>query len=236
MEENKNQELPFIGPICSFPDYTREEPWRIFRIMAELVDSFETMSKQGPLVTIFGSARTKPGSPHYESAKKLGNLLAEAGYGVLTGGGPGIMQAGNEGAYEKKGISVGLNITLPMEQHPNQFQTTSLDFRYFFVRKVCFLKYSVAIVVYPGGFGTFDEFSEALTLMQTNKIRRVPLVVDGKKFWESLREWFRVSLVKEGMIDEEDMKIFKVVDTAEEAFQFIKRCHSRGITTTVMED
>ena len=146
------------------------------------------------------------------------------------------MQAGNEGAYEKKGISVGLNITLPMEQHPNKFQTTSLDFRYFFIRKVCFLKYSVAIVVYPGGFGTFDEFSEALTLMQTNKIRRVPLVVVGKKFWEPLLEWFRVSLVKEGMIHEEDLKIFKVVDTAEEAFAFLKKCHSRGITTTVMED
>lgn len=236
MEENTNQKLPFIGPICSFPDYTREEPWRIFRIMAELVDSFETMSKQGPLVTIFGSARTKPGSEHYESAKKLGSLLAETGYGVLTGGGPGIMQAGNEGAYEKGGISVGLNINLPMEQHPNTFQTTSLDFRYFFVRKVCFLKYSVAIVVYPGGFGTFDELSESLTLMQTNKIRKVPLVVVGRKFWEPLLEWFRVSLIKEGMIHEEDMKIFKVVDTAEEAFEFIKKCHSRGITTTVMED
>lgn len=233
---NTPQEPPLIGPICSFPDYTREEPWRIFRIMAELVDSFETMSKQGPLVTIFGSARTTPENVHYQSARKLGNLLAEAGYGVLTGGGPGIMQAGNEGAFEKNGISVGLNITLPMEQHPNKFQTTSLDFRYFFIRKVCFLKYSVAIVVYPGGFGTFDEFSEALTLMQTNKIRRVPLVVVGRKFWEPLLEWFRGTLVREGMIHEEDLNIFKVVDTAEEAFLFIKKCHSRGISTTVMDD
>ena len=127
------------GPICTFPDYTREEPWRIFRIMAELVDSFELMSKQGPLVTIFGSARTQPGTPDYEDARHLGALLAKAGYGVLTGGGPGIMEAGNRGSFENGGISVGLNIELPMEQHPNQYQTASLDFRYFFVRKICFL-------------------------------------------------------------------------------------------------
>ena len=233
---DSNSEIPLIGPICSFPDYTREEPWRIFRIMAELVESFETMSKQGPLVTIFGSARTKPGEKGYEDAVKLGKLLVSSGYGVLTGGGPGVMQAGNKGAFEQGGVSVGLNISLPMEQHPNQYQTTSLDFRYFFIRKVCFLKYSVAIVVFPGGFGTFDEFSEALTLMQTNKIRKVPLVVVGRKFWEPLKEWFRVSLIGEGMIHEEDLKLFKVVDSADEALEYIRKLHSRGIATTVMDD
>ena len=235
-EQNQRMKENFAKFHDGMMDYTKDEPWRIFRIMAEFIDSFEVMSKQGPLVSVFGSARLRPENPYYEDAQRLGELLASHGYGVLSGGGPGIMEAASKGAYENGGISVGLNIELPMEQHPNKFQTTSLDFRYFFIRKVCFLKYSVAIVVYPGGFGTFDEFSEALTLMQTNKIRRVPLVVVGKKFWEPLLEWFRVSLVKEGMIHEEDLKIFKVVDTAEEAFAFLKKCHSRGITTTVMED
>lgn len=229
-------ESNFVGPICAFPDYAREEPWRIFRIMAELVESFETMSKQGPLVTIFGSARTKPGSRPYEDACNLAGMFAKAGYGVLTGGGPGIMQAGNKGAYENRGISVGLNINLPMEQHPNKYQTTSLDFRYFFVRKICFLKYSVALIVYPGGFGTMDELMETLTLTQTHKVRRVPIVLVGKKFWAPLLEWFQTSLIEEGMISKEDLHLYRVVDTAEEAFAYIKECHSRGITTTVLPD
>ena len=197
-------ELSHPGPICTFPDYTREEPWRIFRIMAELVDSFELMSKQGPLVTIFGSARTRPGTPDYEDARHLGALLAKAGYGVLTGGGPGIMEAGNRGAFESGGISVGLNIELPM--------------------------------VYPGGFGTLDEFSETLTLVQTQKVRRVPIVLVGRKFWEPLLTWFRDGLFKSGMISREDLELFRVVDSADEAFAYIKECHSHGISTTVLED
>ena len=229
-------ELSHPGPICTFPDYTREEPWRIFRIMAELVDSFELMSKQGPLVTIFGSARTRPGTPDYEDARHLGALLAKAGYGVLTGGGPGIMEAGNRGAFESGGISVGLNIELPMEQRPNRYQTASLEFRYFFVRKICFLKYSVALLVYPGGFGTLDEFSETLTLVQTQKVRRVPIVLVGRKFWEPLLTWFRDGLFKSGMISREDLELFRVVDSADEAFVYIKECHSHGISTTVLED
>ena len=229
-------ELSHPGPICTFPDYTREEPWRIFRIMAELVDSFELMSKQGPLVTIFGSARTRPGTPDYEDARHLGALLAKAGYGVLTGGGPGIMEAGNRGAFESGGISVGLNIELPMEQRPNRYQTASLEFRYFFVRKICFLKYSVALLVYPGGFGTLDEFSETLTLVQTQKVRRVPIVLVGRKFWEPLLTWFRDGLFKSGMISREDLELFRVVDSADEAFDYIKECHSHGISTTVLED
>ena len=229
-------ELSHPGPICTFPDYTREEPWRIFRIMAELVDSFELMSKQGPLVTIFGSARTRPGTPDYEDARHLGALLAKAGYGVLTGGGPGIMEAGNRGAFESGGISVGLNIELPMEQRPNRYQTASLEFRYFFVRKICFLKYSVALLVYPGGFGTLDEFSETLTLVQTQKVRRVPIVLVGRKFWEPLLTWFRDGLFKSGMISREDLELFRVVDSADEAFAYIKECHSHGSSTTVLED
>ena len=185
-------ELSHPGPICTFPDYTREEPWRIFRIMAELVDSFELMSKQGPLVTIFGSARTRPGTPDYEDARHLGALLAKAGYGVLTGGGPGIMEAGNRGAFESGGISVGLNIELPMEQRPNRYQT--------------------------------------------QKVRRVPIVLVGRKFWEPLLTWFRDGLFKSGMISREDLELFRVVDSADEAFAYIKECHSHGISTTVLED
>ena len=224
-----------VGPICETPDYTREEPWRIFRIMAELVDSFEIMGKQGPLITIFGSARTKPGEKWYQDAVKLGELLSSAGYGIMTGGGPGIMEAGNKGAFDNKGISVGLNIKLPMEQHSNKYQTASLDFRYFFVRKVCFLKYSVGCVVYPGGFGTLDEFSEVLTLVQTKKIRKVPLVLVGKKFWTPLLEWFRETLLAEAMIHPQDLDLFHIVDCADDAFKYIRKIHSGGVTTTVME-
>ena len=150
-------------------DLNAEEPWRIFRIMSEFVDSFEVMAKHKRLVSVFGSARTKPDDPVYQDCLRLGELLTDGGYGVLTGGGPGIMEAANRGAWNKNGDSVGLNIKLPMEQHPNTYQTESLDFRYFFVRKVCFLKYAVGIVVYPGGFGTLDEFSEALTLIQIGR-------------------------------------------------------------------
>ena len=230
-----NFQNPVIGPICECPDYTREEPWRIFRIMAELVDSFETMGKQGPLITVFGSARTKPDDKWYQDSVKLGEMLAAAGYGVMSGGGPGIMEAANKGAFEKNGISVGLNIKLPMEQHSNKYQTTSLDFRYFFVRKVCFLKYSVGCVVYPGGFGTLDEFSEILTLIQTRKIRRIPLVAVGKKFWTPLIEWFRETLLADGMIHPQDMELFRIVDCAEDAFKFIREVHKGGVITTVME-
>ena len=232
MENDSN----FVGPICAFPDYVRDEPWRIFRIMAELVESFETMAKQGPLVTIFGSARTASGTPYYEDAATLGGMFVKAGYGVLTGGGPGIMQAGNKGAYENNGISIGLNIALPMEQHPNRYQTTSLDFRYFFVRKVWFLKYSGALIVYPGGFGTMDELMETLTLTQTHKIRRVPIVLVGSKFWEPLLEWFRNTLLTENLISKEDLELYRVVDSAAEAFEYVKQCHSHGITTTVLPD
>ena len=140
-------------------DFTKEDPWRVFRIMAEFVESFETMSKQGPLIPIFGSARLKPGTTYYESAEALAGMLVKRGYGILSGGGPGIMEAASKGAYENGGISVGLNIELPMEQHPNPYQNTSLSFRYFFIRKVCFLKYSTAIIVFPGGFGAAMNWS-----------------------------------------------------------------------------
>ena len=219
------------------PDFTHEEPWRIFRIMAEFVDSFETMANQGPLIPIFGSARITPDNPFYQSAEKLAGLLVERGYGILTGGGPGIMEAASKGAYEAGGNSVGLNIRLPMEQHANPYQTTSLDFRYFFIRKVCFVKYAVALVAYPGGFGTLDEFSEAATLIQTNKINHVPLVMVGKKFWQPMLDWFRNTMLLEyGAISPEDMNLFNLVDTPEEACEIITTIHRRGINGTIRID
>ena len=214
-----------------------EEPWRIFRIMAEFVDSFETMAKHKNLVSIFGSARTGQDDPVYQDCVRLGELLTDAGYGVLTGGGPGIMEAANRGAWNKNGDSVGLNIRLPMEQHPNQYQTDSLDFHYFFVRKVCFLKYAVGIVVYPGGFGTLDEFSEVLTLIQTSKVRTVPLVAVGKEYWGPLFDWFRGTMLRDKMINTDDLDLFYVADDADDAFSFIKRVHDiHGVTTTVRRD
>ena len=214
-----------------------EEPWRIFRIMSEFIDSFEIMAKHKRLVSVFGSARTKPDDPVYQDCVRLGELLTDSGYGVLTGGGPGIMEAANRGAWNKNGDSVGLNIKLPMDQHPNTYQTESLDFRYFFVRKVCFLKYSVAIVVYPGGFGTIDEFSEALTLIQTSKVRTVPLVAVGKEYWGPLFDWFRSTMLRDRMINEDDLDLFYVAENADDAFRHIKYVHDRsGVKTTVRKD
>ena len=217
-------------------DFTKEDPWRIFRIMAEFVESFETMADQGPLVPIFGSARIKPDHEYYKSAEKLAALLVKNGYGVISGGGPGIMEAASKGAFEAGGNSVGLNIRLPMEQHPNQYQTVELDFRYFFIRKVCFIKYAVASVVYPGGFGTLDEFSEVLTLIQTNKVNRIPLVLVGKKFWTPLIEWFKNTLLMDAAaISESDLDLFVMVDTPEEACDYICQCHKHGMSGTVKE-
>ena len=214
-----------------------EEPWRIFRIMSEFIDSFEVMAKHKRLVSVFGSARTKPEDPVYQDCVRLGELLTDSGYGVLTGGGPGIMEAANRGAWNKNGDSVGLNIKLPMEQHPNQYQTESLDFRYFFVRKVCFLKYSVAIAVYPGGFGTLDEFSEALTLIQTSKVRTIPLVAVGKEYWGPLFDWFRTTMLRDQMIKESDLDLVYVADDADDAFRYIKCVHDRqGVQSTVRKD
>jgi len=224
----------------AFAEYfgiSMDEPWRVFRIMAEFVDSFEVMAKHKNLVSVFGSARTKPDDPVYQDCVRLGELLTDAGYGVLTGGGPGIMEAANRGAWNKNGDSVGLNIKLPMEQHPNPYQSEALDFRYFFVRKVCFLKYAVAIAVYPGGFGTLDEFSEALTLIQTSKVRTVPLVAVGREYWTPLFDWFRNTMLRDHMINEDDLNLFHIADNADDAFEFIRSVHfSRGVKTTVRRD
>ena len=210
------------------------DTWRIFRIMAEFVESFESMSRYKMLVTVFGSARTKPEELYYQEAEKLGRMLVENKYGVLTGSGGGIMEAANKGAFEAKGVSIGLNIDLPHEQHPNPYQTLDLSFRYFFIRKVCFLKYAVGAVIFPGGFGTLDELSESLTLVQTKKINRIPIVLVGKKFWKPMLNWIDEYLLANNLISEPDKELYHLVDSAEEAVNYIVKCHQFGIQNTVI--
>jgi len=199
-----------------------KESWRLFRILAEFVEGFEVLPRVYPGVTIFGSARTKPDDPDYQKAEKLAELLVRAGFSVITGGGPGIMEAANKGASNAGGYSVGLNIRLPMEQEPNPYANIKLEFRYFFVRKVMLAKYSVAFVFFPGGFGTMDEMFEILTLVQTRKIRPVPIVLVDKQFWKPLISWFTKTLIPENKISPQDLEIFKVLDEPEEIVNYIK--------------
>eukprot|EP00828_Plagiopyla_frontata_P012592 TRINITY_DN1721_c0_g1_i6.p1 TRINITY_DN1721_c0_g1~~TRINITY_DN1721_c0_g1_i6.p1 ORF type:complete len:300 (-),score=23.64 TRINITY_DN1721_c0_g1_i6:595-1494(-) len=217
-------------------DWTKDEPWRIFRIMAEFVESFETMNMEEPLITVFGSARTPEGDPMYEDARCLAKSLAEHGYGVITGGGPGIMEAVNRGANEGGGASVGLNIKLPMEQAPNPYQNVTLDFRYFFVRKVCFLKYAQGVIAYPGGFGTLDELFEVVTLVQTDKINKIPIAMVGADFWQPMLEWINTSLIEHGMISPSDIKLLKVCKDHNEALEFILEAHRYSMPSTVKQD
>jgi len=205
------------------------DSWAIFKVMSEFVEGFEKLAKIGPCVTIFGSARVKSTSPYYKMAEEIAYELVQQGYGVITGGGPGIMEAGNRGARRAKGKSVGLNIYLPHEQKGNIYIDPDklITFDYFFVRKVMFMKYSQGFIVMPGGFGTLDEMSEALTLIQTKKIGRFPIVLVGKKFWKGLIDWFMKVLVMEGMISENDDELFSVVDTPEEAIKVIDDFYSK---------
>ena len=193
-------------------DALAEDSWRMFRILGEFVQGFEDMADVGKAVTIFGSARLREDSPWWDKAERLARELADCGYAVLTGGGPGIMEAGNKGAYESGGRSVGLNIDLPHEQSPNPFQTDSLDFKYFFARKVVFAKYALGYVVLPGGFGTMDELFEALTLIQTKKIKPFPVYLIGVEYWRGLVQWLQGTLERMGTISEHDLHLFKVVD------------------------
>ncbi len=200
-----------------------EESWRIFRIMAEFVESIETLSEVKNAVTIFGSARTLPDDPYYRMTEHIAGRLAEKGFSVITGGGPGIMEAGNKGAVEAGGISVGMNIRLPYEQKPNIFANIPVDFKYFFIRKVMFVKYSAAYVIMPGGYGTLDELFEALTLIQTNRIRRFPVVLIGREFWGGLVDWLKKTLLAERKISDDDLDIFQVIDDPEEAVKYIMK-------------
>jgi uncharacterized protein (TIGR00730 family) len=203
-------------------DFTQQDTWRVFRIMAEFIEGFEMMHVIGPAVSVFGSARTQPGTPYYEMGRTLGRSLAEAGYTVVTGGGPGLMEAANRGAHEAGKPSVGLNIDLPHEQKPNPYISHLVNFRYFFVRKVMFLKYASGTVILPGGFGTMDELFELLTLVQTRRVESLPVVLMGKDYWTGLIEWLRVKMVGEQCIDVGDLDLFLVTDDTEEAVQFIK--------------
>jgi hypothetical protein len=199
------------------------DSWAIFKIMGEFVSGFEKMSAIGPCVTVFGSARTKQGDPYYELAVSVAKSVSEAGYGIITGGGPGIMEAGNRGAHLAGGTSVGLNIDLPFEQHDNPYidDDKSLDFDYFFVRKVMFVKYSQGFVVMPGGFGTLDELFEAITLIQTNKILKFPIILVGTEFWKGLIDWIRNTMLAAGNISPEDLDLIKLADSAAEVVEII---------------
>lgn len=205
------------------------DSWVIFKVMAEFVEGFEKLGKIGPCVTIFGSARTKPTNAYYKMADKIAYKLVQHGYGVITGGGPGIMEAGNKGAHRAGGKSVGLNIFLPFEQKGNIYIDPDklITFDYFFVRKVMFMKYSQGFIVMPGGFGTMDELMEALTLIQTKKIGRFPIVLVGKKFWKGWLTWVKGSLLADGMIHADDLNLFSIVDTPEAAVKVIDDFYSK---------
>lgn len=203
-----------------------QDSWGIFKVMGEFVNGYEKLSEIGPCISIFGSARTKEDSPYYQLTVEIAEKIANAGFGVITGGGPGIMEAGNKGAQQGKGASVGLNIDLPFEQYDNPYidRDKNLKFDYFFARKVMFVRYSQAFVVMPGGFGTMDELFEAMTLIQTNKIDKFPIILVGSKFWTGLVDWFKQTLLDEFKnISPEDLDIFKVVDTSEEVLDIIEK-------------
>jgi hypothetical protein len=199
-----------------------QETWRVFRIMAEFVEGFDELGKIGPAVSIFGSSRSKPDSPYYKLAERTAAQLARAGYGVITGGGPGIMEAANKGSFEAGGYSIGLNIEIPQEQKANSYQNLSLHFRYFFARKMMFTKYAQAFVIFPGGFGTMDEFFESLTLIQTMKMEHFPVILMGSPYWQGLIDWMKKFMLEErGNISPEDMEIFTVTDDPAEAVRIV---------------
>lgn len=203
--------------------------WQIFKIMAEFVDGFEALSRIGPCISIFGSARTKPGHKYYELTVDIAKRLSEEGFGIITGGGPGIMEAANKGAQLAGGKSVGLNIELPFEQHPNPFidRDKSLEFKHFFIRKTLFVKYAQAFIMMPGGFGTMDEIFEVATLIQTQKFKMSPMVLVGRDYWGGLVDWMKQTMAeKEGNINIEDLQLFHMVDTADELIEFIKEFYA----------
>lgn len=202
---------------------SKGESWRIFRIMAEFVESIEILSNVHNAVTIFGSARVQPGDKYYQMAEELSRLLAQNGFAVITGGGPGIMEAGNKGAAEAGGQSVGMNIKLPFEQKPNSYANLQLDYKYFFIRKVMFVKYALAYVIMPGGYGTMDEFFEALTLIQTKRVRSFPIILMGREYWQGLLDWLKNTMLRKEMILPFDLEMIQIIDEPEEVVKHIKK-------------
>jgi uncharacterized protein (TIGR00730 family) len=204
-------------------DMTIKESWRLFKIMAEFVDGFEKLADYYPAIAVFGSARLKRTDPVYSKAEAIARLLAKKGYNIITGGGPGVMEAANKGAVEGGGHSIGLNIELPFEQHPNEYANVKLSFQYFFVRKVMLIKYSVAYIILPGGFGTMDELFEAVTLIQTKKIRPFPVILVGSDYWGNMLDWIKKEMIAQGTISPSDLEIFQVIDDPEEIVHMIQR-------------
>lgn len=213
----------------SWNEIKTQDSWQVFKMMSEIVDGFEKMAKIGPCVSIFGSARTQPDNPYYELAEETAFQLTKRGYGVITGGGPGIMEAANKGAHRGNGRSVGLNIDLPFEQVDNPYidKDKLINFDYFFVRKLMFVKYSQGFIVLPGGFGTLDELFEALTLIQTNKIGRFPIILIGSDYWGGLVDWIKKSMLTQKNISEKDLDLFHLVDSCEEAVQEIDNFYNK---------
>ena len=208
-------------------DFTKEDPWRIFRIMSEFVDGFEELSNIKEAVTIFGSARFKPSNKYYKLADDTAYLMAKSGFSVITGAGPGIMEAANKGANRAKGDSVGLNILIPTAQKPNKYVTRSVEFKYFFCRKVMFIKYTKAIIVFPGGFGTLDELFEGITLVQTERIEPLPVILVGGEYWKDLLKWINNKLLPRDAIEKKDLTIFSVADTPKEILEIIRKFYKK---------
>ena len=202
-------------------EFTHTDTWRVFRIMGEFVEGFDDLATLTRAISIFGSARTMPDDPEYKAAEETAALLSREGFAIITGGGPGIMEAANRGAFEAGGLSVGCNIELPFEQRPNPYQTRSVTFRYFFVRKMMFVKYSLGFIIFPGGFGTLDELFEALTLIQTKKIRNFPIVLFGSEYWKGLLDWVSEVALKEGKISEADLKLLHLTDSPSEVVRIM---------------
>jgi uncharacterized protein (TIGR00730 family) len=221
-----------VAKAAELGSFTHTEAWRVLRIEGEFVAGIDALAEVGAAVSVFGSARFAQSHPMYPTARRLGQLLAEAGFAVITGGGPGLMEAANRGAHETGGLSIGLNIELPFEQKSNPFTNLSVDFRYFFVRKTMFVKFATGFVIFPGGFGTLDELFEALTLVQTHKIHRFPIILFGKSYWAGLLDWITSTLLLEGAVSREDLNLLIVTDSVEEARDMLVDCyHSRCWST-----
>ncbi len=208
-------------------NFSEEDPWRIFRIMSEFVEGFDVFSRVGDAVTIFGSSRIKSDDKYYKLGEQVAFLLAKQGYAIITGGGPGMMEAANKGARRAKGLSIGLNIQLPTEQKPNPYIDTLLEFSYFFVRKVMFVKYAKAFVIMPGGYGTLDEFTEAINLIQTERISRFPVILFGRDYWKEMIDWLHAKVLKNGCISEQDLDIFVMADKPQEVVDIIKKFYKK---------
>jgi uncharacterized protein (TIGR00730 family) len=211
-------------------NFTQMDTWRMFRIMAEFVDGFETMANRPPAVSFFGSARVRPQHKIYRETRQIASILAKEGFSIMTGGGPGVMEAANRGAHEAGGTSIGVNIELPMEQQANRFANVKLHCRYFFVRKVIFVKYAIAFVIMPGGFGTLDEFFEALTLIQTHKIKPFPVILYDSDYWKGMLDWMHGRMVGEGKITPEELNYFTLVDDPQRVVEIVKDYYIKSVT------